>query len=92
LRALVVHSAEWTAQMKSHLCDANGKRGRLKLIQRYGFGVPNIERALRSANDALTLVAQSTIRPFVEGKMRELHFFELPWPREVLAELGETLG
>ena len=24
------------------------------------------------------------------GKMRELHFFDLPWPREVLAELGAT--
>jgi hypothetical protein len=45
---------------------------------------------LRSGNDALTLVAQSSIRPFAEGKMRELHFFDLPWPRDVLAELGAT--
>jgi hypothetical protein len=45
---------------------------------------------LRSASDALTLVAQSSIRPFAKGKMRELHFFSLPWPRDVLAELGAT--
>ena len=90
LRALVVHSAEWSAQMQTHLRDASGKRARAKLVQRYGFGVPSAERALRSANDALTLVAQSSIRPFAKGKMRELHFFELPWPREVLAELGAT--
>ncbi|MEB2284046.1 MAG: hypothetical protein B6D46_02040 [Polyangiaceae bacterium UTPRO1] len=90
LRGLVVHSAEWSAQMQTHLRGASGKRARAKLIQRYGFGVPSAERALRSANDALTLVAQSSIRPFAEGKMRELHFFDLPWPRDVLAELGAT--
>lgn len=90
LRALVVHSAKWSAQMRTHLRGASGKRARAKLVQRYGFGVPSAERAMRSANDALTLVAQSSIRPFTEGKMRELHFFDLPWPRDVLAELGAT--
>ncbi|MFM7256559.1 MAG: S8 family peptidase [Betaproteobacteria bacterium] len=90
LRALVVHSAEWSAQMQTHLRGASGKRARAKIVQRYGFGVPNAERALRSANDALTLVAQSRIRPFIKGKMGELHFFDLPWPRDVLAELGAS--
>ncbi|MFO1158489.1 MAG: S8 family peptidase [Reyranellaceae bacterium] len=90
LRALVVHSAEWSAHMQTHLHGASGKRARAKLVQRYGFGVPSAERALRSANDALTLVVQSGIRPFAEGKMRELHFFSLPWPNDVLAELGAT--
>jgi hypothetical protein len=90
LRGLVVHSAEWSAQMQTHLRGASGKRARAKLVQRYGFGVPSAERALRSANDALTLVAQSSIRPFADGKMREMHFFDLPWPRDVLAALGAT--
>lgn len=90
LRALVVHSADWSAQMQTHLRGASGKRARAKIVQRYGFGVPNAERALRSANDALTLVAQSRIRPFIKGKMGELHFFDLPWPRDVLAELGAS--
>ena len=90
VRALVVHSAEWTPQMQAHLQGASGKRARARLIRRYGFGVPSLERALRSANDALTLIAQNSIRPFVDGKMRELHFFEFPWPREVLQSLGET--
>jgi len=90
LRALVVHSAEWTSQMKTHLRGASRKRSIAKLVQRYGFGLPSVERALRSANDALTLVAQSTIQPFIKGKMRELHFFNLPWPRDVLAELGAS--
>lgn len=90
LRALVVHSAEWTARMQAHLTGAKSKYARAKLVQRYGFGVPGVERALRSANDALTLVVQSRLHPFIERKLRELHFFELPWPREVLASLGAT--
>lgn len=90
VRALMVHSAAWTPQMREHLNSSNGKRARARLVRRYGFGVPNLERALRSANDALTLIAQSTIRPFVEGKMREMHLFELPWPRKVLQSLSGT--
>ncbi|MEP7182347.1 MAG: S8 family peptidase [Betaproteobacteria bacterium] len=90
IRALILHSADWTPQMITHLRGASGKRARARLVRRYGFGVPHADRALRSANDALTLIAQDTLRPFENGKMREMHFFELPWPREVLQGLGET--
>ena len=76
--------------MQAHLRGAGGKRARAKLVRRYGFGVPHLHRALRSANDALTLIAEATIRPFSEGKMREMHLHELPWPKEVLEELGQT--
>jgi hypothetical protein len=51
--------------------------------------VPNLERALRSASDSLTLVAQNVIHPFVDGKMREIHIFDLPWPTDELQSLGE---
>jgi hypothetical protein len=88
LRALVVHSAEWTGAMQTHLRGASGKRSRARLVRRYGFGVPHLDRALRSASDALTLIVQDSIRPFTERKMREIHFFDLPWPREVLQGLG----
>jgi hypothetical protein len=90
VRGLIVHSAEWTRPMLAHLRGAGGKRARAKLVRRYGFGVAHLGRALRSANDALTLIAQATIRPFSEGKMREMHLHELPWPKDVLEELGQT--
>lgn len=97
VRALIVHSAEWTAQMKASLQGVGGKRARARLVRRYGFGVPSVHRALRSANDALTLIAQSTIRPFTpkagkpnERQMGDIQFFELPWPTAVLQGLGET--
>jgi hypothetical protein len=89
-RALIIHSAEWTRAMQSHLRGAGGKRARAKLVRRYGFGVPNLGRALRSANDSLTLIVQATIHPFSEGKMREMHLHEMPWPKAVLEELGQT--
>jgi hypothetical protein len=76
--------------MEGHLRGAGGKRARYRLVRRYGFGVPHLDRALRSADDALTLVAQSSIHPFSEGKMREMHVHELPWPKDVLEELGQT--
>ncbi len=90
IRALVVHSAEWTPQMRTHLHGASGKKARARLVRRYGFGVPQLDRAIRSAGDALTLIAQNSIRPFTDGKMREMHLYELPWPREVLQGLGGT--
>lgn len=91
VRALVVHSAEWTPQMNGHFAGAITRRDRVALYRRYGMGVPNLERATRSATNALTLIAQDVIHPFDgEGKMREMHLHDLPWPTEVLAELGEV--
>lgn len=89
VRALIVHSARWTPAMLSQMHGKN-KRDRGTLIRRYGFGVPDMSRALRSATDALTLVIQGTIRPFEDGRMGEMHFYELPWPADVLKDLGET--
>jgi hypothetical protein len=50
--------------------------------------VPDLQRAVRSATDALTLVVQSAISPFKKGKMGEMHAHELPWPKEILEGLG----
>jgi hypothetical protein len=91
IRGLLVHSAEWTAQMRTQMAAAgNSRQQRGAYIRRYGFGVPTLERALRSASDAVTLIVQDTIHPFQQGALRELHLHELPWPRDVLVDLGEV--
>ena len=89
LRALVVHSAEWTPAMRTAFDGARTRQAVESLVRRYGFGVPSASRALRSANDALTIVTQAIIHPYADGKTREMHLHELPWPRDVLEQLGE---
>ncbi|WP_236567528.1 S8 family peptidase [Nocardia sp. CY41] len=90
IRALLVHSAEWTPAMNRQFAAENKKGARVALLRRYGMGVPDLLRATRSASDALTLISQAVIHPFEQGKMREIHYHKLPWPAEVLAGLGEA--
>jgi hypothetical protein len=90
VRGLIVHSAEWTQFMRQQLAGAGGMRARAKLVRRYGFGVPSVERALRSAANAAVIVRQDVIHPFDKGRLREMHVHELPWPTATLEALGET--
>jgi len=91
IRGLMVHSAEWTNQMQAQFATAgNSRQQRAALLRRYGYGVPTLERAVRSASNALTLVVQDTIHPFHKGSLRELHLHDLPWPRDALSDLGAT--
>ena len=96
LRALIVHTAEWTeAQRRSFLADER-KASYAKLARVCGFGVPDLERAMYCAANSLTLIAQATIQPFDKHPKvsryisREMHLYRLPWPTDVLRELGET--
>ncbi len=97
IRALIVHSAEWTPLMFEKLEAETGKTERVSLLRRYGMGVPDKGRALYSAIDALTLVAEARIHPYereknaTDGKVREMNLHELPWPNEELEALGETI-
>ncbi|MGH3832459.1 MAG: S8 family peptidase [Pseudonocardiaceae bacterium] len=88
--ALIAHSAEWTPAMHARFATDKRKTHRISLLRRYGMGVPDLLRATRSATDALTLVAQDVIHPFSGTTMREIHFHALPWPTDILMELGEA--
>ncbi|WP_322762018.1 S8 family peptidase [Frankia sp. Cr2] len=92
VRALVVHSARWTPAMHEHLDRASNRTARDAFRRRYGMGVPDLARATRSARDALTLISQGVIEPFDgQGRTRHLHLHDLPWPTDVLADLGEAI-
>lgn len=94
VRALVVHSAEWTDAMRVHFDAESSKTGLASLLRRYGMGVPDTSRAIYSAADALTLVAEAMIHPYErqgrsnDGKTREMNLHELPWPIAQLEDLG----
>lgn len=96
IRALLVHSAEWTDAMKqSFLPNHPSKNDYQRLLRRCGFGVPDINRALWSVSNSLTIVVQESLHPFHRetGKqptLRDMHLHSLPWPRDVLESLGET--
>ena len=89
IRALVVHSARWSTPMITQT-QQNNRRSKVNALRRYGWGVPDRGRALRSADNAVTLIVQDWIRPYDDGRMREMHVHELPWPVDVLTELGDT--
>jgi hypothetical protein len=87
VRALVVHSATWTRRMLQSVPPLRRTDMR-RLLRRYGFGVPDEDRAIRSGRDALTLVHQGIIHPFRDGKLREMHVHALPWPKDALSQLA----
>ena len=90
-RGMIAHSARWTEQMRTHFTAASDKKtDREQLVRRYGYGVPTLERCLRSATNALTIIVQDVIHPFEAGKLREMHLHDLPWPKDALADLGEV--
>lgn len=93
VRALIVHSASWTDAMIERYGPLRNKADYGRLIRRCGFGVPSLERALWSARNRLTLIAQEAFQPFDRGKssitLKEFHLYELPWPIQELRELGE---
>lgn len=90
VRGLLIHSAEWTEPMKKRLEQHKTKGPRARLLRRYGYGVPNFEKAIRSASNAVTLISEARIQAFVDGTLSEMHVHELPWPRDVLASLGQV--
>lgn len=95
IRALLIHSAEWTPQMTNWknpgIKPKNlNKSNALRLLQRYGYGVPNLQRALRSAKSAVTLIAEETFQPFdTNKKIHGYHRYRLPIPAEELQKYGE---
>lgn len=92
VRALMVHSAEWPETLKQQFCTSDAKSAIKRFLRICGYGVPNLDRALYSATNSLTLIAQAEIQPFDRGqsgnyKTNEMHLHDLPWPTEALQNL-----
>jgi hypothetical protein len=98
IRALIVHSADWTAAMRAMYLPAGhapNKSDYVNLIRHCGWGVPDLERALWSAGNSLTLVVEDDVHPFkkVNGKgivTRDMNLHALPWPKDELEALQDT--
>lgn len=104
VRALIVHSAEWNARMLAHVEDKSRKGDWRLALRRYGFGVPDLAGALKSARNDITLIAQDDLQPFHKPKhsrknpdkpnssvlMNEMNLHALPWPRDELLDLQDA--
>ncbi len=92
IRALIVHSAEWTDAMRQ-MYPVFTKSDCVNLIRHCGWGLPNLGRACWSAANSLTLIVEEALNPYRKDgsaiKTRDMHLHELPWPNDQLEALGE---
>lgn len=101
VRALMVHSARWTNPMKAEVDNAGDMTGRRALRRKFGYGQPDLPRALASASNDLALFSQTYIEPYDRpGISRRdpdrrigsitygnAHYYDLPWPTQILEQL-----
>jgi Subtilase family len=94
VRALVVHSAQWTPVMQAQMNQAANQTQRGALLRRYGYGVPRVDRAALSSLNDTTIVCEDSLRPLrLDGgvvKTQNMKLHQLPWPAEQLEALGTT--
>lgn len=96
-------SASWPQPIRKQLIGRGahwktGSKGRKQQILReVGYGVPDIDRAIFSARNDVTLIAEAEIQPFAvrageqTGVFNEMHFYDLPWPKAALEHLENEI-
>lgn len=95
IRGLIVHSAQWTDTQKRMYLRGTLKKDYYKLLKICGYGVPNLERAISCASNALSLISEANIQPFDRHEAqsrcisKDMHIYRLPWPIDILRELYE---
>ncbi|MBN8838469.1 MAG: S8 family peptidase [Sphingobacteriia bacterium] len=96
VRGLIIHSAEWTnALINQFSIDLTKKSAISNLMRICGYGVPNLNKAIQNTQSSFTLISEEEIKPFTineDGRViaKDMHFYKLPWPKELLLGLGET--
>lgn len=84
VRGLLVHSAKWTEEMRR----IDDIEERMSLC---GYGVPNENMAIYSSEQYATYIFENTLIPYEEkngNAYHQLHYYNLPWPKELLEEMG----
>lgn len=95
IRGLIVHSANWNQAMVNQMgVDITKKRDTINLLKVFGYGEPNLDKALYSEESALTYIAQEIIQPFSYNsrntpETNEIHIYNIPWPEDLLLSMSE---
>ena len=98
IRALIVHSADWTKAMKAAYLTNHKtptKADYANLIRHCGWGVPNLDQAMWSAGNSLTLIVEDSVHPYQKDQSikkkgvvnRDMNLHALPWPKQQLIDL-----
>ena len=98
IRALIVHSADWTEAMKVTYLPTHKtatKADFAHLIRHCGWGVPNLDQAMWSAGNSLTLIIEDSVHPYQKDQSikkkgiinRDMNLHALPWPKQQLMDL-----
>lgn len=102
-RALAVDSAQWPQPIRKRFIGrgahwkSGAKAEKQQFLREFGYGVPDIGRAILSASNDVTLVAESEIQPFAlsadkrSGVFNEMHFYDLPWPKTALEQIENEI-
>lgn len=96
IRALLIHSATWTDEMIRTFVPANSTKNDYRnLIRVCGYGVPDLERAVHSAQNSVNLIIEDELQPFIKKSggsitSNEMHMHDIPWPTDILKNLGEN--
>lgn len=98
IRGLLIHSAEWSEPIYNELYRLANQHVKNVVLQDYkknilsvcGYGIPDLEKAINCKNNRLSLIVESSIKPFDEDRdfrLNEFNLHDLPWPEQVLKEL-----
>lgn len=81
--------------MREHLPATPSQSDKRTLIRRYGYGVPDLDRAIRSLSNDVTMVIEGTLQPYQgQGstvRTKDMRLHDLPWPTGELEALGQQL-
>jgi hypothetical protein len=92
LRGILVHSAQWTEGMEQN-ANLTNKAGKISLLRRCGYGVPNTEVLVNSLSNRPCVIIQDYLRPFKKSTkgpniiFGDMNHYVLPWPKEQLNQI-----
>lgn len=95
IRALTVHSAEWTETMleEFEISSESTKADYRRILRSCGYGVPDLKRAGECMDNSVNMVIQAEMQPYMKKgsviTFNEMHFHTLPWPKDELERLAE---
>lgn len=92
IRGLMTHSARWTLKMME-MYPSNNQSGYASLIRHCGWGIPDLDLAMWSVNNSLSMIQESSLRPYRKTSKgiitNEMNVHALPWPVEELIALRD---